>query len=222
MAETIFPTKGNLIAVKRSLSLAKLGYDLLDRKRNILIREMMELIDTANKVQGQINETYSRAYSALQNANITLGIIGDIAKDVPVENGVNITFRSVMGVEIPIVTLEDNPPKPAYSFASTNSMLDEAYISFYHVKRLTAVLAEIENSIYRLADSIKKTQRRANALKNIMIPKFELNVKFITDALEEKEREDFSRMKVINKTKLKKKEMAEETEAALAAKSLAL
>jgi V/A-type H+-transporting ATPase subunit D len=222
MAETIFPTKGNLIAVKRSLSLAKLGYDLLDRKRNILIREMMELIDTANKVQGQINETYSRAYIALQNANITLGIIGDIAKDVPIENGVNITFRSVMGVEIPIVTLEDNPPKPAYSFSSTNSMLDEAYISFYHVKRLTAVLAEIENSVYRLADSVKKTQRRANALKNIMIPKFESNVKFITDALEEKEREDFSRMKVINKTKLRKKEMAEETEAALAAKSLAL
>lgn len=216
MAETIFPTKGSLIAVKRSLQLAKLGYDLLDRKRNILIREMMELIDTAGKVQNQINETYSRAYSALQNANITLGIINDIAKDVPIEEGVNITFRSVMGVEIPIVTLEDNPPKPDYSFASTNSMLDEAFISFYHVKRLTAVLAEVENSVYRLADSIKKTQRRANALKNIMIPKFEYTVKFITDALEEKDREDFSRMKVINKTKLKKKEAAEDDEAAAA------
>lgn len=209
MAETIFPTKGNLIAVKRSLSLAKLGYDLLDRKRNILIREMMSLIDTASKVQTQINETYARAYKALQKANITLGIINDIAKDVPVETGVNITFRSVMGVEIPIVTLEDNPPKPTYSFVSTNSMLDEAYISFYQVKRLTAVLAEIENSVYRLADSIKKTQRRANALKNIMIPKFEFTVKFITDALEEKDREEFSRMKIINKTKLKKKEMSD-------------
>ena len=172
MADTIFPTKGNLIAVKRSLSLAKLGYDLLDKKRNILIREMMELIDTASKVQNQINETYSHAYSALQAANITLGIIGDIANDVPIENGINITFRSVMGVEIQIVTLEDNPPKPDYSFASTNSMLDEAFISFYRVKRLTAVLAEIENSVYRLANAIKKTQRRANALKNIMIPKF--------------------------------------------------
>lgn len=214
MAETIFPTKGNLIAIKRSLALAKMGYDLMDKKRNILIREMMELIDTAGKVQSQINDTYSRAYYALQNANITLGVISDIAKDVPVENGVNISFRSVMGVEIPIVTMEDNPPKPNYSFASTNSMLDEAYISFYHVKRLTAVLAEIENSVYRLANAIKKTQRRANALKNIMIPKFEDSVKFITDALEEKEREDFSRMKVINKTKFKKKELAEAEEAA--------
>ena len=206
MADTIVATKGNLIAVRRSLSLAKLGYDLLDRKRNILIREMMGLIETANKVQGQIDDTYARAYAALQRANITLGIVDNIAKTMPVEEGVNISFRSVMGVEIPIVTLEDNPPKPYYSIHSTNSMLDEAYISFYHVKRLTAVLAEIENSVYRLANAIKKTQRRANALKNIIIPRFEYEVKFVTDALEEKEREDFSRLKVIGSTKQKKRE----------------
>lgn len=216
MAETIIPTKGNLIAVKRSLSLAKMGYDLLDRKRNILIREMMELIDTASKVQDQINDTYSHAYKALQSANITLGVINDIAKDVPIEDGISIDFRSVMGVEIPIVKLEDTPLKPVYSFTSTNSMLDEAYLAFYRVKKLTAVLAEIENSVYRLANAIKKTQRRANALKNIMIPKFEYSVKFISDALEEKEREDFSRMKVINKIKAKKALIAEEEEKAKA------
>jgi len=68
------------------------------------------------------------------------------------------------------------------------------------------VLAEIENSVYRLANAIKKTQRRANALKNIIIPKFEYTVKFITEALEEKDREDFSRLKVINKVKIKKRE----------------
>lgn len=170
MAQTIFPTKGNLIALKRSLSLAKLGYDLMDRKRNILIREMMGLIDTANKVQSQIDETFSRAYSALQKANITLGVIDNISKTVPVETGINITSRSVMGVEIPIVTFEDKPPKPYYNFSTSNSMLDDAFISFYHVKQLTAVLAEIENSVYRLANSIRKTQRRANALRNIIIP----------------------------------------------------
>ena len=201
MAETIFPTKGNLIATKRSLALARLGYDLLDRKRNILIREMMELIETANRVQGQIDETYSKAYTALQRANITLGFIENIAQTVPVETGVNISFRSVMGVEIPIVTIEDNAPKLKYGFATSNTQLDEAFISFYHVKQLTVVLTEIENSVYRLANAIKKTQKRANALKNIIIPKFEYTVKFITDALEEKEREDFSRLKVINRQK---------------------
>ena len=85
--------------------------------------------------------------------------------------------------------------------SSTNSMLDRAYERFNEVKRLTAELAEVENSVYRLADAIKKTQKRANALKNIMIPRFEETVKFITDALEEKEREEFSRLKVIKSQK---------------------
>lgn len=214
MAETIFPTKGNLIAVKRSLSLAKLGYDLMDRKRNILIREMMGLIDTAGKVQSQIDDTYARAYRALQQANITLGIIENISKTVPVETGVGVSSRSVMGVEIPIVTFEDKPPKPYYNFPSSNSMLDDAYISFYHVKQLTVVLAEIENSVYRLANAIRKTQRRANALKNIIIPRFAYQVKFISEALEEKEREEFSRQKVIGKTKERKRLDADQQAAA--------
>ena len=71
------------------------------------------------------------------------------------------------------------------------------------LKILTVELAEIENSVYRLADSIKKTQKRANALKNIMIPRFEETVKFISDALDEKDREEFSRLKVIKKKKQK-------------------
>ena len=63
------------------------------------------------------------------------------------------------------------------------------------------MLSELENSVYRLANAIKKTQRRANALKNIIIPRFESTVKFISDSLEEKEREEFSRMKVIKVVK---------------------
>ncbi|HCB99797.1 MAG TPA: V-type ATP synthase subunit D [Ruminococcaceae bacterium] len=205
MAENVFPTKGNLIAVKRSLDLAKLGYDLMDRKRNILIREMMGLIDTASKVQGEINDTYNRAYIALQKANITMGVINEIASEQPLENGVHISSRSVMGVEIPVVTLEKHPAKPYYSLSGSNSLLDDAYISFHRVKELTAALAEIENSVYRLATSVRKTQRRANALRNIIIPRFESTVKFISEALEEKEREEFSRQKMIGKTKERKK-----------------
>ena len=62
-------------------------------------------------------------------------------------------------------------------------------------------LAEVEGSVYRLAVAIKKTQKRANALNNIMIPKFTATIKFITEALEEKEREEFSRLKVIKSQK---------------------
>ena len=86
----------------------------------------------------------------------------------------------------------------------TNSSFDYAYLCFNKAKDNTVRLAEIENSIYRLAVSIKKTQKRANALKNIMIPKFHSAVRYISNALEEKEREEFSRQKVIKKAKLKK------------------
>lgn len=203
----VFPTKGNLMNVKRSLQLAQMGFDLLDRKRNILIRELMGLVDTAKSLRSQISDTYAKAYFALQRANTTLGVIEDIGKSIPVEEGLEIYYRSVMGVELPMVKLHANPePDFCYGFAGTNSQLDNAYICFHKVKLMTAQLAEIENSIYRLAHAIKKTQSRANALKNIIIPNFEYSSKYITDALEEKEREEFSRLKVIKTQKQKRAE----------------
>lgn len=203
MAQQIFPTKGNLINTKKSLSLAKLGYELLDRKRNILIRELMQLLDTAKEIRGTIEDTYKQAYAQLQLANITTGVVGNIAAGVPVEDGVRISYRSVMGVELPKIYLDDIKPELTYGFINTNSQLDNAYICFARAKRLTVTLAEVENSIYRLTNAIKKTQTRANALKNIVIPRFEEAVKFITNSLEEKEREEFARMKVIKVKKLK-------------------
>lgn len=199
MAEQVFPTKGNLMKIKKSLELAKTGFDLLDRKRNILVRETMSMIDAAEKIQDKINSTYQSAYDALQKANITLGIVDELAQAVPEEDGVSISYRSVMGVEIPTVTLQRSQLKNHFGYRRTNHQLDEAYARFDDVKNLTAELAEIENSVYRLAQGIRKTQKRANALKNVMIPRFEEQVKFISDALEEKEREEFSRLKVIKK-----------------------
>lgn len=201
--KAVVPTKGNLMTMQRSLQQARLGYELMDRKRNILIREMVLLTDKAKSLRGRVEETYRQAYLALQNANITLGISENIAQTVPIENGISIRYRSVMGVEIPSVTLKENNVELKYGLARTNSQFDIAYIRFNEVKELTIILAEVENSIYRLADGIKKTQKRANALKNIMIPMFEKNVKYISDSLEEKEREEFSRQKVIKNIKLR-------------------
>lgn len=201
MAVKVFPTKANLMNAKKSLELAKLGYDLMDRKRNILIREMMLLIDTAGEVQQKIDSTYSQAYAALQKANITLGMCEEFAGATPIDNGLKIDYRSVMGVELPTVQLEDSQLDLRYGWSDTNSQLDEAYLRFDEVKKLTARLAEVESSVYKLANAIKKTQKRANALSNIIIPQFQETIKYITEALEEKEREDFSRLKVIKKQK---------------------
>ena len=204
MAEQqVFPTKGNLILSKKALKLAAMGYELLDRKRNILIRELMGLVGKAESLRNSIEDTYKEAYRELQLANISMGIITPFASCIPVENGVELSSKSVMGVELPKVTLEEKPLQVNYGFARTNSQLDKAYMAFDKVKKITVTLAEVENSIYRLSVAIKKTQRRANALQNIIIPRHEKTVKFISDSLEEKEREEFSRLKIIKAQKLR-------------------
>ena len=204
MAEQIFPTKGNLIAAKKSLQLSTMGYDLMDRKRNILIREMMQLIEKSKMLRDKIEGTYERAYRALQSANMTLGVVDALAETVPVDDGVRVRFRSVMGVDIPIVDyVEPDEKRLTYGLFHTNSELDHAYICFLEAKRITVILAEVENSVYRLANAIVKTQKRANALKNVTIPRLEDTVKFITASLEEKDREEFSRLKVIKAGKAK-------------------
>ena len=200
----VTPTKGSLMALQKSLSLSTLGFDLLDRKRNILIREMMLLIDKAKTLRGEISSTYAQAYEALQDANITLGVVRETALAVPIDDGLSITYRSVMGVEIPNVHLVERKIEMCYGIDQTNSRFDYAVVCFEKVKQITALLAEVENSVYRLANAIRKTQRRANALENIVIPRYQETIKFITDALEEKDREEFSRLKVIKAVKLKK------------------
>ena len=210
MANQVAPTKGNLIATKKSLSLASLGYDLMDRKRNILIREMMEQVENVKMLRDEITKTYAVAYYALQEANMSLGLITDIVDAIPVDNGLQVSYRSVMGVELPKIHYEKQPMELTYGLERANSKLDYAYRCFAKVKEMTIVLAEVENSVYRLANTIRKTQKRANALKNIVIPDFKLTVKNISDALEEKESEEFSRQKVIKTTKDKIKEEAAE------------
>ena len=198
-----FPTKGNLILAKNSLALARLGYGLMDKKRNTLIRELMNLIDEAKDIQSEIDATFTAAYQALQQANIELGIhyVQEIGMSVPVEDSIRIKVRSIMGTEIPLVQHEAPPLTPTYAFGDTTQSLDEARMKFEKVKELTIKLSMVENSAYRLATNIKKTQKRANALKNITIPSYETLTKNITNALEEKDREEFTRLKVIKRTK---------------------
>ncbi|MGN0609079.1 MAG: V-type ATP synthase subunit D [Oscillospiraceae bacterium] len=206
MADQVFPTKGNLLNTQKSLALAQLGYELLDKKRNILIRELMLMVDKAKELRGTIDSTYIEAYSALQTANITHGVVQNIAEGMPIENGITVSYRSVMGCELPKLSMAEKKPKLDYGFMNTDSNVDRAYICFEKVKQMTVVLAEVENSIYRLTNSIRKTQTRANALQNIVIPKYRDIVKYISGSLDEKEREEFSRMKVIKAQKLRKQQ----------------
>lgn len=203
MQKTLAPTKGNLMMAKNTLRLSKQGYEMLDKKRNILIREMMQLIEEAKEVETKIEEIFAQAYKALEGANMLMSInaVEEHAHSAEFENSVEVDLRSVMGVEIPVVRAKKTPGRPIYGFSNTTSALDEAYLKFNEVKLLTVKLTEIENSVYRLAMNIKKTQKRANALENITIPLYETLVKDITNSLDEKDREEHSRLKVIKSQK---------------------
>ena len=203
MQSNTAPTKGNLMAAKNTLRLSQRGYEMLDKKRNILIREMMQLIEEAKEVEAGIEETFSHAYRALEDASLIMGMhnIEKFAESAPIEDSVTIDLRSVMGVEIPVVRVTEQTDRPVYSFYSTTSALDEALIKFNAVKHMTLRLTEIENAIYRLAVNISKTQKRANALENITIPMYERITKEISTALEEKEREEHTRLKIIKRGK---------------------
>ena len=151
MAEQVFPTKGNLINTKKSLDLAKVGFELLDRKRNIIVREMMLLIDRAADIQSKIDTCYAGAPAGEveQRVRASAALLGlervlQAARAVEVEDGLTIQYRSVMGVEIPLVSLDAEPVELSYGFMDTSALVDEAYIKFDRVKKLTAELAEVQ------------------------------------------------------------------------------
>lgn len=198
-----FPTKGNLMLAKNSLALARQGYGLMDKKRNVLLKELMALIDEAKEIQEQIDSTFTKAYACLQRANIEHGIskVQQLAFTVPIEESIRIQTRSIMGTEIPHVKYDEKENNLTYSFSTTSESIDIAREAFREVKDLTIKLSMVENSAYRLASNIKKTQKRANALKNITIPMYTNLVHNINNALEEKEREEFTRLKVIKNMK---------------------
>ena len=210
------PTKGNLTAAKRSRALASTGYELMDRKRNILIRELMALIDDARELQERIDATFAEAYASMRIAMIAMGGSAQLAAEsVPVDDGFTLRSRSVMGVELPYVSVKSEEPKgPPYGLSLTSGELDDAYFKFREVRDLIRDLAETENSIYRLDYAIKKAQKRANALKNIVIPGLDAEIFRITDALEEKEREEFVRLKVVKGRNERLKEESEDAQAA--------
>jgi V/A-type H+-transporting ATPase subunit D len=201
VAILVAPTKSNLIKAKSALELSKKGFELLDKKRNVLIKEMMGLVNKSKNVQEQIYTTIGNAYKSLQLANLVMGVkdVEDISYSVPLDESFELLLKSVMGVDIPTIKYQKKDIQPTYGFYYTNSALDMARLNFNEVKYKIYELAEIENSIFKLAKEIQKTKKRTNALQHIQIPKYTEQVKYIQEVLEEKEREDFFRLKRLKK-----------------------
>lgn len=204
MDMSYLPTYSNLMKARNTLKLSQKGHELLDRKKNILVAEMLGYVEKAKKLKEKIDTAFLDAYAMLQEANIDLGIenIMKIADSSTEDDGVSILFKTLMGVEIPIVKYSSPNKVVDYSFYDTTSAVDKAVLAFISLKKVIIELAQIDNTVYKLSQAILKTQKRSNALKNIVIPRTKKLELKIQGAIEEREREDFARLKVIKKGKI--------------------
>ncbi|MCF7936181.1 MAG: V-type ATP synthase subunit D [Synergistales bacterium] len=202
------PTRGNMVQAEGALKLAVQGHDLLERKRQVLMMELVGRIRESRRVQERLRTVFENAYRSLQMANLSLGIdmVEEIADAVPEEEGFAVRLHSVMGVEVPDVDAVEPDPRPCYSFYGTSGAMDNAYLQAREMLALLARLAEVENSVYRLAVQIRKTYRRVNALEKVVIPSYRETIATIADVLEESDREDFVRMKIAKKTSPEREE----------------
>ncbi|MCD6442440.1 MAG: V-type ATP synthase subunit D, partial [Thermotogae bacterium] len=153
MRGNLSPTKANLIQLKNQLKLAEEGHDLLERKRNVMMRELVSMIKDAQKLQEEINSVFEKAYESLRYACLDLGMefIEEIGLSVPEYVNLSVRMRSVMGVEVPEIVEADLPEQIPYGIHRTNSALDRAYVSFREVLSLIIKVSLLENAVYRLA-----------------------------------------------------------------------
>jgi len=206
----VAPTKTNLLRLRHELEFARLGHELLDQKRNILVIELLNLVDQAVDFQERVVKALEEAYRTLEEAVLRMGKlrVSHLASAVNIRAEIELKTRRVMGVRLPVVetTFAEHPPY--YSPLGTSFWIDNSLDEFKEALQVMGRLAELKISIIRLAAEVRKTIRKVNALEKIAIPDLEQTVSFIQNRLEENERDMFVLMKMV-KSRLEAKEEAE-------------
>mgnify|MGYP002543615651 FL=1 len=204
MNSSTLPTKNNLMRLKDNLRLSKQGRDLLEKKKIILNMEKIKYVKKAKEKKEELDIALQKAYQSYIQAVIETGVdnLIDISNGMSFDDVLDIKYKTIMGVEIPSIVYESKKAMLNYSLYDTTSSVDKTIIDFNKVKDLIIEYAELSNTIIRLEKSIEKVSKRSNALGDIIIPQTEKNISEIQDILQEREREEFTRLKVI-KNKIK-------------------
>jgi len=208
------PTKIELIRVKRSLQVSKSVYKILEDKREVLLRRLDEMIVEAGKARNELRSPLLDAYNALYDAYLKMGPIRleATASTTPQTVDVDVSLKRIVDVDVPTVQMKEDGTGLSYGFVDTSSALDKATRNMRLILSSICRAAEIENSIFRLASELERTQRLINALEYIIIPQYEESIRTITSVLEQREREEFVRLKHL-KAVLEKRKIEETTEA---------
>ncbi len=211
----VLPTKIGLIQTKRSLRTSRTVYKILEDKREVLLKRLDEMINEAQKSRDDMWEPLSEAYRQLYDSYLSLGpaTLESIATSTPPTVDVSVNVRMIVSVSVPTMKITQKNVGLTYGFADTNESLDKATRMMRNVLPGIMKAAEIENAIFRLATELEKTQRLLNALEYIIIPGYRNTIKFISSTLEEREREEFVRLKQVKRILERKKELVEDVAA---------
>jgi V/A-type H+-transporting ATPase subunit D len=206
----VAPTRDAYLEIKRTLKRVQEGHDLLEQKRQILITELMTQVEVAKRIKDDVAAAMAAAHQVLAQAAMQSGMTGLRRQScgVQMEHTVTIRSRSVMGVPVPQIECKVAAFGIHFGLTDGRSGTDEVMRRFVTALELVAKLAQVENAVFRLAREIRRTQRRVKALEKIFIPQYKEALRFIGQALEERQREEFV---VLQKAKQKRSAMARQT-----------
>ena len=206
--QNVAATKIELLKYKRSSQVATMVQKILDDKRKVLLKNIEEMIDEASKARGGIWDPLQDIYASVNEAYLALGTstVDSVAESTPPVMEVDVSMRRVVDVRIPTLAVTERDTKSLpYGFADTNSSIDRAAKQIKVLMPRICKAAEYENSIFSLAKALEKTQKLLNALENVIIPQYQQRIKFILATLEEREREEFAKLKKVKAAMEKRK-----------------
>lgn len=207
MTETKFaPTKANLMKAKSQLELINEGYDILDKKRKALIGQYNAKINQRNELNSIVNSSIKDVKKNIKKAIVTTGEdrLKSIALSVPIDNSISLKEKKFMQTRIFEIDFDEKKLDLSYSLNLTNSLFDEALISLNDVKDKVYKLAELDTTIKNLDTEIKNTSKKVNSLEKVQIPNYKSIIKSISSQIEEREREEFSKTKMVKDKKIQK------------------
>ena len=196
----VLPTKIELIRIRKSLKVAKMVHKILDDKREVLLKRIDEMIEEANKARENIWAPLEQVYSSVFDAYLSLGTrtLESISSLTPSAMEVDVNVRRIVDVNVPTLQVSaKNIESLSYGFADTNVAVDKAAKLIKNFLPNICKAAEFENAIFSLAKELERTQRLINALAYVIMPQYEGAIRFITSTLEEREREEFVRLKKV-------------------------
>ena len=198
--QNVTATKIELFKYKRSSQVATMVQGILDDKRKVLLKNIEEMIAEAQKTRGGIWEPLQDIYKSVNESYLSLGVatVDSVAQSTPAVMEVESDVKRVVDVTIPVLSVTEKDTKSIpYGFADTNASIDRGAKLIKDLLPKICKAAEYENSIFSLAKALEKTQKLLNALENVIIPQYKQRVRFILATLEEREREEFARLKKV-------------------------